>query len=55
MGNRIVLLVPYEEEKEDYEERVAIVSRARNWYINLRTESTVCFVVESEESKNWAA
>lgn len=30
MGNRIVLLVPYEEEKEDYEERVAIVTRARN-------------------------
>lgn len=30
MGNRIVLLVPYEEETEDYEERVAIVTRARN-------------------------
>ena len=30
MGNRIVLLVPYEENTEDYEERVAIVTRARN-------------------------
>lgn len=30
MGNRIVLLVPYEQEKEDYEERVAILTRARN-------------------------
>ena len=30
MGNRIVLLVPYENATEDYEERVAIVTRARN-------------------------
>ena len=30
MGNRIVLLVPYENAKEDYEDRVAIVTRARN-------------------------
>ena len=30
MGNRIVLLVPYEKEEEDYEDRVAIVTAARN-------------------------
>ncbi len=30
MGNRIVLLVPYEKDTEDYEDRVAIVIRARN-------------------------
>ena len=30
MGYRIVLLVPYENAKEDYEDRVAIVTRARN-------------------------
>lgn len=30
MGNRIVLLVPYENEREDYEERVAILTKTRN-------------------------
>ncbi|MCQ5300313.1 DNA-binding response regulator, partial [Blautia wexlerae] len=30
MGNRIVLLVPYENAKEDYEDRDALGTRARN-------------------------
>ena len=30
MGNRIVLLVPHEKEKTEYEERVEILTRMRN-------------------------
>mgnify|MGYP000579762696 CR=1 FL=1 len=55
MGNRIVLLVPYENAKEDYEDRVAIVTRARNMVHKFETGSTVCSAVESEESKNLEA
>ncbi len=42
--------------KEDYEDRVAIVTRARNMVHKFeKTGSTVCSVAESEESKNLEA
>ena len=55
MGNRIVLLVPYENAKEDTKTELQLSQEPEIWYINLKTGSTVCSAVESEESKNLEA
>ena len=55
MGNRIVLLVPYEMRKKITKTELQLSQEPEIWYINLKTGSTVCSAVESEESKNLEA
>ena len=47
MGNRIVLLVPYRNSRESYEERVEVVTEPETWYISWKAGSTVNFAVVS--------
>ncbi len=47
MGNRIVLLVPYRNATESYEERVEIVTRTRNIVISWKAGSTANSAVVS--------
>ena len=53
MGNRIVLLVPYENAKEDYEDRVAIVTRARNMVHNLKPDRQYVPLWNRKSQRTW--
>ena len=55
MGNRIVLLVLMKMRKKITKTELQLSQEPEIWYINLKTGSTVCSAVESEESKNLEA